>query len=500
MSHSRTWLLFLTLALTVIASGCFLKPKHWPAVPSPPSPPAPTGQFSVVWDKQDLNAFPLNPQWAEQRDHHQLPTLPNDEQQNVCVRRPDLPTCTAQATVRDDKPPNLFWRAACGLILSSKIHGHVDWTPATYFGALNWIHLNWGDSDYNFRLFPEEDNLATQHGLTQNNEDLNGNKYIEVEFDSRETAGRLGTPTWKAFAEAAESPDPDRMKRWLDPQHGETSPFALVTGLFNLDCEHDCRSELHPLYAMAIETNDSPDDDTWAILVRNWGNGGSCSGLNQQLELGGGQFNLVLPNASGKAPAMLWDKLEFAVSNLAIPFPKLAFIQGVGYVLTFTLPDPAERPLIELVFHLRWAKGTIAPRVRLPLPSVPAGMANAAGPRTESEESAESYLASLFQRIGRQPGGSNPAMFEVPPPSLQDHLVTPPRLSAITKFRAPATLPTTSAQPPTLRFKGVSDEVKVKRDNAMFRSLCAAYREKDQTLPTDKIPDLPKLCESREMQ
>jgi hypothetical protein len=34
----------------------------------------------------------------------------------------------------------------------------------------------------------------------------------------------------------------------------------------------------------------------------------------------------------------------------------------------------------------------------------------------------------------------------------------------------------------------------------MFRSLCAAYREKKQTLPTDKIPDLPKLCELRDLK
>lgn len=38
MSHSRTLLLFLTLAITVVASGCLLRPKHWPAVPSVQSP------------------------------------------------------------------------------------------------------------------------------------------------------------------------------------------------------------------------------------------------------------------------------------------------------------------------------------------------------------------------------------------------------------------------------------------------------------------------------
>jgi hypothetical protein len=434
-----------------------------------------------------LNAFPLNPQWAEQRDQSQLPAVPNDDQKNACVRRPDLPDCTAQTTVTDDQPPNLFWRALCGFIFSSKIHGHVDWTPATYYGAVNWIHLNWGDSDYNFRLFPEEDSLATQHGVTQNNNDLGGSKYMEVEFDSRETAGRFGTPTWRAFADAAASLDPDDMKHWLDPQHGEASPLAVVTGLFNLDCEHDCRSEMHPVYAIAVERNDSTDDNTWAILVRNWGNGGSCSGLNQQLELPSNQLNVLLPSKGGKAPVVLWNKVEFAVSNPTITFPKQAFIQGLGYVLTFTLPDPAARPLIELTLHLQWPKGTVMPRLKLPLPHVTAALSDAAGPKPGSEENAESYLASLFRRIGTQPEGLTPTKFAALAPAQQNHLVSPPRVAGVTTFRAPTTPPAKTGPPPASRVKGVSDEVKLKEDNVMFRSLCAAYRGKNQTLPTDKI-------------
>ena len=58
-----------------------------------------------------------------------------------------------------------------------------------------------------------------------------------------------------------------------------------------------------------------------------------------------------------------------------------AAIQGLGYVLTFTLPAPAARPLFELSLHLQWPKGTVMPRVKLRLPHVTAALSDAAGPK-----------------------------------------------------------------------------------------------------------------------
>ena len=501
MVRSRQWFLLLILAMVVASCGCALFQKRWPAAPvvaSPPPPPPPVPQFSVVWDKQDLNAMPLNPQWAEQRDANQLPPIPRDENQNVCVRRPDLKgQCTAEETATDDQPPNLFWRAVCSLVLESKIHGHVDWMPATYYGAINWIHVNWADSDYNLRLFPYDGNTPVQNGLTFNNNNLNGTQYIELEFDSAETSGRFGTSTWKAFDDAANSLDPDDMKRWLDPQHHENSPFAVVTGLFNLDCEHDCRSELHPLYSLAVETNPATDDNTWAILVRNWGNGGSCSGFNQQLELPGNQFQLLLPNSSGK-PTVLWDKTEFAVSNPSIPFPTMSYVAGTGFVLTFTLPDPTERALVELAIHLQWPKAKPAPpRMKLPLPAIAAeAMAQPPG----NEEDAESYVHALFQQVGGRSQVVAGAKLELLAMTARSKLATPAKPAKVRQFRSPKAQPAKPGQTFPSRVKSVPDTEKQKRDTALFRSLCAAYRAKGQKLPTDKVPQLAALCESPEMQ
>jgi hypothetical protein len=42
----------------------------------------------------------------------------------------------------------------------------------------------------------------------------------------------------------------------------------------------------------------------------------------------------------------------------------------------------------------------------------------------------------------------------------------------------------------------VADPEKERRDAAMFRNLCNAYQRKGEKLPSDKVPELPKLCES----
>jgi hypothetical protein len=439
--------------------------------------------------------MPLNPRWAAQRDHNQLPPVPNDGNKNKCVRRPDRPDCTAQPTVID-KPPFIGWGILCDLIPESQIHGHVDWLPATSTGYLRWIHLNY-DLDYNFSLFPDAD-----HGLTQNNQTYGDKQFIELEFDAREVANRFATPTWKKFVDAAGFFDSDGVNQWLNPASPETPPNAVVTGLFNLDCEHDCRSELHPVYVLAIQTNDSPDDNTWALFVRNWGDGGSCSGDNHQLELAGNVVHVLLPNSGQKAANILLNKTEFAVSpGSNITFPDIGFFPGQGYVVSFTLPDPRTRPLAELVLHLQWPAGTPQP-TRIKLPLLPKSALEGS-----PEESAESYLGALFQKVETKPAISQgpelrPQLASeafVAPES--DQVVQPPAAIKVKTFASAKTGTAPVASPQNLpRIASVTDEVKQQRDETLFRQLCAAYKAKGEALPSDKIPDLPKLCAAPEMQ
>ncbi|HKV77600.1 MAG TPA: hypothetical protein VJP02_05655 [Candidatus Sulfotelmatobacter sp.] len=486
MLRSRNWLVVVLMTAMLFGGGCVFKPRPW-HVTGVQSPHAPTPDFSMTWIASDPNGIPLNPEWAAQRDHNQLPPVPNDEDMNKCVRRPDSRDCTAQDTTID-KPPVIGWGLLCSLVPGSQIHGHVDWLPATYTGYLRWIHMA-ADSDYNFSLFRADDD----NGLTQNNQTYNSKRFIEVEFDSREVSDRFSTSTWQKFVGAAGSSDFRDMRQWLNLKSPETPPNTVITGLFNLDCEHDCRSEMHPVYALAVETNDSSADDTWAIFVRNWGNGGSCSGYNHQLELTNNQISVLLPSMSTKEAKIALGTIEFAVSNPDIQFPDMAFIPGTGYVLSFKLGAPKDRPLAELVLHLQWPTGTPSP----PRPKLPLQAREYAA--QAPEESAENYLSSLFEQVGAQPPTKTELMTEAAAPA-RDKIVPAPA-SVKVKIYAPPLPPKPPAPGQTLpRVASVTDEVKLSRDQAVFRKLCAAYRAKGQTLPTDKIQRLPELCESSDVK
>lgn len=486
MFRSRNWLTIVPIAAILFSCGCVFKPRPW-HVTGAQSPSPPTPQFSVTWNASDPNGMPLNPKWAAQRDDNQLPPVPNDEGKNKCVRRPDSNDCTAQVPTLD-KPPVIGWGLLCSLVPESQIHGHVDWLPATYTGYLRWIHIA-ADSDYNFSLFREEDD----NGLTQNNQMYNGKRFIEVEFDSREISNRFSTSTWRNFTVAAGSSDLDDMSQWLNPKSPETPPNTVITGLFNLDCEHDCRSEMHPVYALAIETNDTRDDDTWAIFVRNWGDGGSCSRYNHQLELADNEISVLIPSKSAKEAKIPLGQIEFAVSDPDIKFPAIGFIPGMGYILTFKLTDPKDRPLAELVLHLQWPASAPAP----PRPKLPLQVREQAA--EAPEENAESYLTSLFEQVGVQPPAKAEFITEATVPA-RDKLVPAPA-SVKVKIYAPPPPP----KPPApgqqaARVASVPDDIKLKRDQAVFRRLCQAYKVKGQSLPTDKIQTLPELCESSDMK
>jgi hypothetical protein len=206
-------------------------------------------------------------------------------------------------------------------------------------------------------------------GLTQYNNELPGGpalRVIEVEFDSAETADRFTAPWWTAFKQTVDAGNFGAIQALLSPGDPSRAPQAVVTGLFGLDCEHDCRSEVHPVYALAIETNDSPEDDTWAIFVRNWGDEGFCSALDHQMEFDQNQVKLFLPRTS-KGSFTVLSSTEFATSDPAVTqFPAITLVQGQGTQLTFTLPPPEQHSLAELVLHLKWTGDTYKrPKVKI---------------------------------------------------------------------------------------------------------------------------------------
>src|SRR5262249_47681169 len=153
----------------------------------------------------------------------------------------------------------------CALEVNSKVHGHVNWTPATAVGRLTWMSLA-DDWDYNFHFFPDGDS-----GLTANNEhivtDRGDKRYIELEFDSRETIDNFRTKWWTDLASAVRTGTDADVQRLLNASQPGAASQAIVYGLFGLDCEHACQSEFHPVYALGFETDDRASDNTWAMFV-----------------------------------------------------------------------------------------------------------------------------------------------------------------------------------------------------------------------------------------
>src|SRR5262249_11600496 len=103
--------------------------------------------FDVVSTKRDPNGFWLNPMWGYQRTnrdsggHGYLP-----DANALCDGEPDRPECTSAPTSRNIFPaPVPFLCGGPGYDLlfpgMTQIHGHVNWTVATYEGMISWDGL-----------------------------------------------------------------------------------------------------------------------------------------------------------------------------------------------------------------------------------------------------------------------------------------------------------------------------------------------------------------------
>jgi hypothetical protein len=76
---------------------------------------------------------------------------------------------------------------------------------------------------------------------------------------------------------------------------GALGDFDWLPKTYCLDCEHDCRSEVHPVDGFAVEASDHADDNVWVMFVRNWGNEGFCSQFDHQMHFADNKITLMLP-------------------------------------------------------------------------------------------------------------------------------------------------------------------------------------------------------------
>ena len=152
---------------------------------------------------------------------------------------------------------------------------------------------------------------ATQKGRFTQMPDAH-RKFLHVEFDSDETIDHFTNDSfppplreWAELKEYVHNGDVDGAARLFV---GHT----IMTGMFGLDGEHELKSELHPLYAMATrrDIESTPEDEAWLIFVRNLGDEGFCS---SQIWNGGFEdYTFRLPWRDGMTSVEVnWDKTRF---------------------------------------------------------------------------------------------------------------------------------------------------------------------------------------------
>lgn len=287
---------------------------------------APSKPFDLLWCEVDDNVIPRNPLWGYQLSSGGSLRSPAD----VCGGRPDQPNCTSQQPSWDRAVPlnSVFSCPEDG--------GHLNWFSATYDGIIYWDEHSWPDDDYNFKLA-----VGGNRGLVSANEGL-----MQLEFAAYETIDRFNTGWWKKFREAVDGGGAAASGMVYGKR-------AIVSGLIGLDCVHDCQTELHPVWALAINVDDNPKDELWPIFVRNWGNEGWCSHDQHYIDLLGGKYTFRLPWHFG-ARSVTVKRAQFTAGSQYCIGPDITVVPGEAVLVTFQLPKPEQHAMISGELHLEW--------------------------------------------------------------------------------------------------------------------------------------------------
>jgi hypothetical protein len=371
---------------------------------------------------------------------------------------------------------------------AASFHGHVNWEPATYEGTLEWeAHSKPGtDDDYSL-------NLLTDGGAGATQSDPTG---LHIEFDSDETIDHFDSNQWwKEFHSLVDIQDATGHD---DPGLAINGHRAVVTGLAGLDTAHDPALELHPVYALAIQTDRraavAGGTDKWAVFARSWGNEGYCSHKTHPLPPG--PLTIRIPWQNGATgllagveanPALGVQITKYDLNTDISPYGKLSarVVPGQGVLLTFDLSAPvSQEPRYSGTVDLKWtfgpppilgAPGTPEPLRNSPAVSVPRSTA----PSDDGESSdVEALVARLWRRLPR--AIRLKALAEIPNPFFR---------------RATRPVRTLLAEPPTSPLRPFaafvapsSNALIIAQGTAERRALCAAYR--------NRVPGYPTMCRS----
>lgn len=331
--------------------------------------------FSDGSPKNDVNGFLLNPQWSGQQVAD--PPYPDPSNTQQCPR-PDFSDCAGRDKPVIDKA-DLCTIFNCGISTIKSGHslwtrapGHVNWKTATYTGR---ICFNDYSYDFDWTL-----NLITKGraGLTLLNSPNEKNVGVEpvamhTEFDARETVNNFVTDYWKNLVEKVG--DRTQLDCTAQPKDYPCAEInndrAIEIGLVGLDTGHEGYSELHPVYALAVETAKADDasSSTWIMFARNRGDEGDCSGNDHPLTCNdskpAGTLRLFIPAPLRKhaTGARLLEGTQLA-SNFGSGSNCPTFTFGHygnddGLLIETKLPSgtyplPEDGPLLEGVLRIAW--------------------------------------------------------------------------------------------------------------------------------------------------
>jgi hypothetical protein len=493
----------VALALVLPLSSCIPKPTVCP-VPVAPSDKA--HMLDLTSTSVDQNGALLSPSWKVQKPSGSNGSplcLPDPNA--ACGAFPDpagvpngQPTCNSTAAL---EPPTQDHAVECKLqaiwpfgagptyLDTSAFRGHLNWVPASYTGLLYFEDHSEPDDDYDFDLLGISDlgngnwslrreGLTRWHQLADDTavspEDLKGlqknllDYCLHVEAKASETFDNFaadGETWWKGLRDDVGSDEQaiqDFWQRYQQPGGEGTWPPApkapqrvnglpaVVTGLLVVDTDHGQYTELHPIYAMAIQQEAKADGtaehDTWQIMVRNTGNEGWCSSWYDKHYLADqqgsplSQFSLRLPvalsgtaTASGivptaAAPQVLKSTLWANVPGVEGPYLSLEK-GGRAIIVTFAwahatgwtgLKEPPPDIRIHGSLEVLWSPGPgTLPRGVL-LKTADVLKTSQADPSTANERPAAQILGGeeILRNLIQPPRPPKPRAGSVVPPSV----------------------------------------------------------------------------------
>jgi hypothetical protein len=466
----------LALSLAFLGS-CTHRP---PAIPDACPAPARQLAFDLHVPARDANGLPLGPVWvAQQQGPRFAGAYCRPDPDQLCggfptdapVGHPQgRPKCNSSATV---DLPSGFHAFVCSLETfidgrDDKLRGHVNWMPVTYEGFLDWGETSprppFGDADVTLALTPVEvsakplEFAARRAGLTPYPE--GGPMALITEFKATEVSDFFDHTWWSEFRDQARDDENAAM------QALPTTRFAVVTGVLGLDAEHKGHAELHPVYALALQTRCTTEDQPgtfstrWAVFARNWGNEGYCSSYRCEHHLlldAAGTFTFRLPLGDVRDVSAVELVTGPGATEVWANDPAVGVGQKVETdpggrfaLVRLHLPAPERAPLVYGEIVLRF-KGTGAAGCPIdPRSAVGAtGSAAVTPPNARRPEGAEALLARIgaelpaeertrLERslVPREPLASRSFMPVEPvgeltpagPAELEDPIVCPPAL------------------------------------------------------------------------